>query len=86
MKIHKEREQWGRTVSQQGILWLFVKTSQVAAHKTSQLIPNNWMIFPEQKPKHKHKENVLERTIQYGCWNSRLFYLLEWNSNILGYK
>lgn len=42
-------EQWGRTISQQGILQLFVKTSQVEPHKTSQLLPNNWKMFPKNE-------------------------------------
>lgn len=41
-------EQWGRKISQQGILQLFVKTRQIVMHKTSQQFPNNWKMFPNK--------------------------------------
>lgn len=41
-------EQWGRKISQQGILQLFAKTRQIVMHKTSQQFPNNWKMFPNK--------------------------------------
>ena len=82
MKILKEREQWGRTVSQQGILQLFFKTSQVAAHKASQLILNNWMMFPNKTQSTKRKfwgeqYHTATETAAYSiCWNEIRIYLV----------
>lgn len=41
-------EQWGRKISQQGILQLFVKARQIAMYETSQQFPNNWKMFPNK--------------------------------------
>lgn len=43
-----KRKQWGRKISQQGILQLFVKTRQIVMHETSQQFPNNCKMFPNK--------------------------------------